>query len=81
MAIWAEYRARFGTLNLGHRLEFLMGRSDWCRHVSYGGKETLDKFLRYFDAPPEEKPAEPTTASLEQIARMFGAPVEVRNGR
>jgi hypothetical protein len=79
--VWAEYRARFGTLNLGHRLEFLFGRADWMRNVSNGGKETLDKFLRYYDAPPEEKPAEPSAASLEVIARMFGKPVEIRNGR
>jgi hypothetical protein len=79
--VWAEYRARFGTLNLGHRLEFLFGRADWMRNVSIGGKETLDKFLRYYDAPPEEKPAEPSAASLEVIARMFGKPVEIRNGR
>ncbi|PZP90646.1 MAG: hypothetical protein DI587_38060 [Variovorax paradoxus] len=76
--VWAEYRARFGTLNVGHRLEFLFGRSDWQRNASNGGKETLDKFLRYHDAPAEEAPAQPTTASLEMIARMLGAPVEVR---
>ncbi|KQP37555.1 hypothetical protein [Pseudorhodoferax sp. Leaf274] len=76
--VWAEYRARFGTLNLGHRLEFLFGRSDWVRHASHGGKEPLDKFLRYYDEPPQEKPAEASAASLEMIARMFGAPVEVR---
>ncbi|RCW73805.1 hypothetical protein [Pseudorhodoferax soli] len=76
--VWAEYRSRFGTLNVGHRLEFLFGRSDWQRHASNGGKETLDKFLRYHDAPPEEKPAEASPASLEMIARMFGAPVDVR---
>jgi hypothetical protein len=79
--VWAEYRSRFGTLNVGHRLEFLFGRSDWQRNASNGGKETLDKFLRYHDAPPEDEPAKPTTASLEMIARMFRAPVEVRHGR
>lgn len=79
--VWAAYRARFGTFNLGHRLEYLFARSDWLRHLSTGGKETLDKFLRYYDAPPEEKPVEPSAASLEVIARMFGKPVEIRNGR
>lgn len=79
--VWAEYRSRFGTLNVGHRLEFLFARSDWQRHASNGGKETLDKFLRYHDAPVEEAPAQPTTASLEMIARMFRAPVEVRHGK
>jgi hypothetical protein len=79
--VWAAYVARFGTLNVGHRLEYLLGRSDWRRDASNGGKETLDKFLRYHDAPPEDEPAKPTTASLEMIARMFRAPVEVRHGK
>lgn len=79
--VWAAYRARFGTLNQGHRLEYLFARSDWLRHVLHGGKETLDKFLRYYDGPPEDNMAEPSAASLEVIARMFGAPVEVRHGR
>ncbi|CAN7677290.1 hypothetical protein LJR039_005406 [Pseudorhodoferax sp. LjRoot39] len=80
--VWAEYRARFGTLNVGHRIEFLFGRSDWQRNASNGGKETLDKFLRYHDPHEEQQEATaPTAASLEMIARMFRAPVEVRNGR
>ena len=79
--MWAEYRARFGTLNVGHRLEFLFGLSDWRRNASHGGKDSLDKFLRYHDAQDEQQPAEATTASLEMIARMFGARVEVRHGK
>lgn len=79
--VWAAYVARFGTLNVGHRLEYLLGRSDWRRNTSYGGKDTLDKFLRYHDPQEEQQPAEASAASLEMIARMLGAPVEVRHGK
>lgn len=65
------------------RLEFLLARSDWRSYMTHanGGKEPFDKFVRYHEAEPEPLAEAPTRTSLEQIARMFGAPVEVRNGK
>lgn len=63
------------------RLEFLFARSDWRSYMTNGGKDPFDKFVRYHDPDPEPLAEAPTRNSLEQIARMFGAPVEVRNGK
>lgn len=63
------------------RMEFLAARSDFRTHFANGGKEPFDKFIRYHEAEPEQATEAPTSNTLEQIARMFGAPVEVRNGK
>lgn len=63
------------------RLEFLFARSDWRNYMSNGGKEPFDQFVRYHEVEPEPLAEAPTSNTLEQIACMFGAPVEVRNGK
>lgn len=71
MATWAAYRALRGTLNLGMRMEFLFGLSDWRSYSASGGKRQLESFLRYHEQEPEE-------VTLETIAKMFRAPYEVK---
>lgn len=71
--MWTAYRELRGPLNLGMRMEQLMAMSDFRRHVSRGGKEGYDKFVR-FHAPVESE-----EVTLEDIAKKFGRPYEVRS--
>lgn len=65
------YREKRGPLNLGMRLEQLHAMSDF-RHAQMNGvKVPFDKLVRYHDAEEPE-------VTLEDIARRFGVPYEVR---
>ena len=73
VALWAEYRKKRGTLNVGLRLEQLFALSDARMSQMWGGKANVDQLLRYHEQEPDDWPV-----SLIDIARMFGAPVVER---
>lgn len=55
------------------RLEYLFGMSDYRYHLSQGGKLDFAKFIRYHGTE------EPLETDLFAIAKMFGAPLVVKN--
>lgn len=72
MILWAAYRKKRGPLNIGMRLESLFALSDYRRHVSRGGKQKFETFLRFHDEEAQQE------ATLENVAAMFGRPVKVK---
>lgn len=47
--------------------------SDYRYHLSQGGKLKFDQFIRFHDAEEE------VATDLLAVAKMFGAPVEIKN--
>lgn len=79
MATWAAYRQLRGPLNLGMRLEYLVAMSDYRYHLSQGGKLKFEQFVRFHDvADPQEQTADPGAGGLLEVAKLLGAPLEVR---
>lgn len=70
VALWAEYRKKRGTLNVGLRLEQLFALSDTRQAQVWGAKVTVEQMLRFHDPEPDEGPV-----TLMGIAKMFGAKV------
>lgn len=66
------YREKRGPLNLGMRMEQLHAMSDFRSLQMNGVKVPFDQLVRYHDAE------EPQEVTLEDIARRFGVPYEVR---
>lgn len=66
------YREKRGPLNVGMRLEQLHAMSDFRALQMNGVKVPFDQLVRYHDAD------EPQEVTLEDIARRFGVPYEVR---
>lgn len=54
------------------RLEQLFAISDYRYHSANGGKSTFDRFVRYHDKDDGE-------VTLEDVAKMLGAPYEVKS--
>lgn len=73
VVLWAEYRKKRGTLNVGLRLEQLFALSDTRMSQMWGGKVNVEQLLRYHEQEPDDGPV-----SLMDIAKMFGAPVTER---
>lgn len=79
MATWAAYRQLRGPLNLGMRLEYLFAMSDYRYHLSHQGKLKFEQFVRFHDvADPNEQTAAPDAGGILEVAKLLGAPLEVR---
>lgn len=59
-------------MNVGMRMEQLHAMSDYRMLQVNGSKVTFDKLVRFHE------PDEPEEVTLEDIARRFGVPYEVR---
>ena len=46
---WGEYIKRKGSLHVGRRLEFMLGRITWMFNSYLGGKQPLTDFLPGYD--------------------------------
>lgn len=55
------------------RMEYLHAMSDWRYHVSQGGKLKFDQFIRFHEMGEEVE------TDLLAVAKMFGAPIEVKH--
>lgn len=69
---WDSYVKLRGTLNLGMRLEWLLGRLSAQVHHAAGGKLEFEEFLRYHG---EAK------TSLDSVAKLMGVKKVVNNGK
>lgn len=60
---WMQYRSKYGTLNMGSRLEFLFARLSYQVHKAVNGTMEFADFLRFQD---EQQ------ASLADVANVMG---------
>lgn len=63
------YREKRGTLNIGLRLEFLLGRLSKQIDAFAGGKTDFKDMIRYHDFEDEND----EVSDFSEVAAMFGA--------
>jgi hypothetical protein len=68
--IWKLYKQKRGTLNVGLRLEQLLGRLSWQVHHAAGGpKRNLSDFVRDHDEEQQEQ----KVATPQDFMRILSA--------
>ena len=68
---WQQYRAEFGPLNIGRRIDYAIARLIFITRLCHGNKEAkLEDFLPKYGQTPDQDEEPELTA--EMFHRMFG---------